>query len=185
MFSPNIRILLRLYNVLENNKDLASRKINDVMGKSFNDLPANKEKIEKNERAMREFANICASFNKCKFEFDVPAMFEYFCKIRVNTSAFVNSYRDANNFVLYITCNCFKHSCVPNALVLAFGTQMNVKALKDIKADEEVFISYIELNQTREERQQDLKKKFLDECACPRCTSDFDKGKTIMIFNFF
>lgn len=178
------RILLRLYNVMQNNKNLASRKVNDFIGKSFNDLPTYKEKFEKDAEELSEFAAICFSFNKCKIKFHKPTMFEYFCKIRVNANYFVTRFRDGNNYFLYASWTSFKHSCVPNALCVVNGPQMEIRALKEIKTGEEVCISVIELNQTREDRQKELKKKYFPECACPRCTSDFDESKTDMIFKF-
>lgn len=184
MHSPNIRLLLRLYNVLQNNKSLASRKVNDFIGKSFNDLPTHKETIEKDEKELLQFFNICTSLNKCKVKYHLPTMFEYFCKVRVNAIDFVNRFKPGNSFFLYVTWNSFKHSCVPNAFfVVRSGAQMELRALKEIKSDEEIFTSIVELNQNREARQKELKEKFFPECACERCTSDFDKGKTNASFD--
>eukprot|EP01121_Diplochlamys_sp_Union-15-3_P009584 TRINITY_DN2612_c0_g1_i5.p1 TRINITY_DN2612_c0_g1~~TRINITY_DN2612_c0_g1_i5.p1 ORF type:complete len:274 (+),score=37.66 TRINITY_DN2612_c0_g1_i5:478-1299(+) len=68
------------------------------------------------------------------------------------------------------------HSCSPNVEVrkenLDWHGDTMVFALKDIKMGEELFISYIDENQSYEERQQSLKFPYLFDCKCEKCLTD-------------
>ena len=72
---------------------------------------------------------------------------------------------------LYPLASFFNHSCSPNAVVSFSGQTLVVRALRDIPAEEEVTIAYVELYAPREYRRLQLqaKKKFV--CQCRRCVS--------------
>ncbi|KAL2285063.1 hypothetical protein FJTKL_08583 [Diaporthe vaccinii] len=60
------------------------------------------------------------------------------------------------------------HSCVPNADRSFIGDMMVIRATKDIKAGEEISLSYLILNHSYMERQQRLYFYGID-CDCPLC----------------
>lgn len=171
------RLLFRLYNVLQNNKGLAAQKANDLTGMAFKDLPWHCEQFVRNEDKMLDFAAICYSFDTFKIKYNRAIMFEYYCKLQVHATYFVNRFNNGNHFFLYLSLAAFKHSCVPNAFFSISETRMILRAIKEINVGDEIVVSLIELNQDLEGRQKQLKEKYLPECACERCTSDFDKGK--------
>ena len=73
----------------------------------------------------------------------------------------------------------FNHSCDPNAYIIMDGAEVNVRSLKPIKKDEEIFISYIDTTNPYSRRQHELKQRWFFTCKCTKCqqgpTLDEDK----------
>ncbi|KAJ4345367.1 uncharacterized protein N0V89_011497 [Didymosphaeria variabile] len=61
------------------------------------------------------------------------------------------------------------HSCDPNTYIVMDGPQMQLRALKDIKKDEELFISYIDPTMPYLRRQSKLQQRWFFECRCIKC----------------
>mmetsp|Transcript_25503 Transcript_25503/g.39284 ORF Transcript_25503/g.39284 Transcript_25503/m.39284 type:complete len:108 (+) Transcript_25503:723-1046(+) len=71
---------------------------------------------------------------------------------------------------VYSPSNFFNHSCQPNAYSKFSGKKQFIIANQDIKAGEEVLISYINHGQPeRFMRQKLLKENYFFKCECPRC----------------
>ncbi len=64
----------------------------------------------------------------------------------------------------------FNHSCSPNAKVLiAPNGMLSVRALKSIRKDEEILISYVDPSRSRDARREYLMGTFCFLCQCSRC----------------
>lgn len=80
---------------------------------------------------------------------------------------------------LYKVQSSMNHSCVPN-VIIEFphsNSTLAVKALRDIRAGEELCISYLdecELERSRHSRQKSLKSLYLFICQCEKCLSQAD-----------
>lgn len=75
---------------------------------------------------------------------------------------------------LYSLQSCCNHSCIPNAepTFLHNNSKLSLVALNDIKANEEICISYLDecnLERSRHSRQKELKLNYLFLCSCPKC----------------
>ena len=66
------------------------------------------------------------------------------------------------------------HSCDPNAYLVMDGPEIALHALRDIKMDEEIFISYIDPTNPFSRRQHELKERWFFGCRCGKC----EKGPT-------
>jgi SET and MYND domain-containing protein len=64
------------------------------------------------------------------------------------------------------------HSCEPNVLYSREGDKIIFKTSCPIKADEELFISYISCNMTTQERKDKLLKLYGFHCQCARCSTE-------------
>ncbi|KAI8910174.1 hypothetical protein EDD86DRAFT_134794 [Gorgonomyces haynaldii] len=73
------------------------------------------------------------------------------------------------------------HSCWPNCCVMFRGTTMIVRAITDIDADEELFISYIDPMLERERRREALH-KYHFVCDCIKCNVSL-KWLDVPIYN--
>jgi SET and MYND domain-containing protein len=70
----------------------------------------------------------------------------------------------------------FNHSCIPNLRRYQgddYGT-LEVRAIRDIEAGEELCISYTDLHMTTADRRSVLKDYFGFTCMCQRCTDTTD-----------
>lgn len=77
---------------------------------------------------------------------------------------------------LWIIPSYFNHSCCPNLIRIFFSDVMLIYTKFDIKAGEELNISYIGFEPCFESRQSSLK-SYEFVCDCPCCQSD--KKETI------
>lgn len=61
------------------------------------------------------------------------------------------------------------HSCVPNAFIMFDGRGISLMALDPIKAGEQIFISYVDFTQSRDQRRAELKQRYFFDCECQKC----------------
>ncbi|KAJ8128933.1 hypothetical protein O1611_g4700 [Lasiodiplodia mahajangana] len=62
------------------------------------------------------------------------------------------------------------HSCDPNASVAFNQPQHEIRALKTIKAGEEIFLKYVDITNPFGVRQSELKQNYFFTCQCAKCT---------------
>ncbi|KAK7907818.1 hypothetical protein WMY93_016430 [Mugilogobius chulae] len=63
------------------------------------------------------------------------------------------------------------HSCLPNAIITFKGTSAEIRAIKDMKPGDEVFISYIDLMYPTDDRNNRLRESYYFTCECQECQS--------------
>lgn len=72
---------------------------------------------------------------------------------------------------IYLAVSIIDHSCNPNAVATFNGKKLFLRALEDIPdfSWDKVFISYIDLLNTRDIRRKELKENYYFLCTCSRC----------------
>jgi len=75
---------------------------------------------------------------------------------------------------LFSIANSMNHSCFPNVVSSSSNNNHSVSlfALRSIKKNEELFISYIDENLPRSIRQKNLKELYHFECHCVKCKTN-------------
>ncbi|KAM3603022.1 uncharacterized protein V6R79_015295 [Siganus canaliculatus] len=63
------------------------------------------------------------------------------------------------------------HSCLPSVIVTYNGTSADVRAVQDMKAGDEVLISYIDLLYPTDDRNNRLRESYYFTCQCQECHS--------------
>lgn len=63
----------------------------------------------------------------------------------------------------------FQHACAPNAFFLARGNELFVRAIIPIRKGEEILVSYVNIAETRANRQVLLESERHIACHCARC----------------
>lgn len=81
---------------------------------------------------------------------------------------------------LYLTQSKINHSCSPNAEIrFPYSNNiLQVVALRNIKVNEEICISYLDecqLNRSRHSRQKYLQENYLFLCECEKCEEEVDQ----------
>ncbi len=61
------------------------------------------------------------------------------------------------------------HSCDPNASLVFNQPRHEIRALRKIKAGEEILINYIEVTNPFSVRQAELKQNYFFTCQCTKC----------------
>ncbi|CAJ1048916.1 histone-lysine N-methyltransferase SMYD3 [Xyrichtys novacula] len=108
------------------------------------------------------------------------------------TSALPPSCQETLSLIAKVTCNCFtisdgelqeigvglypslsllNHDCRPNCVMVFEGTNLQLRAVQDINAGEELTISYIETLVLTDERRKQLEEQYHFICHCQRCDS--------------
>ncbi|XP_020504458.2 histone-lysine N-methyltransferase SMYD3 [Labrus bergylta] len=116
------------------------------------------------------------------------------------TSALPPSCQEPLSLIAKVTCNCFtisdgelqeigvglypslsllNHDCRPNCVMVFEGTRLQLRAVQDINAEEELTISYIETLSLSEDRQKQLEEQYHFTCHCQRCDSQ-DKDELLL-----
>lgn len=182
------RFLLRLYLFLSSNKGLASKKEtlqhDETVGRSFEDLISHQDDIEKDTLRTRHFEALVQRYSDCNIDFDRSTLFEYFCKICINSFSILNADLNEIGSALYIAESVFDHSCTPNAAPVFNGMYLEIRSIKEINEEEPISINYVDLKDNRESRQKRLREQFYFVCQCTRCrcTRDFDTGLQFCLF---
>jgi len=74
-----------------------------------------------------------------------------------------------NGAGLWIVPSLYNHNCKPNAFRNCIGDIMIIRADRDIKKGEEIFVSYTPAEMTYKERCERLKFWKIDHCECDSC----------------
>jgi SET domain len=99
-------------------------------------------------------------------------LLEICCRVNINAHGLSSRSADTNVAVALLKRIAMtNHSCSPNCVCLNVGTEMRVCAIRDISKDEEITYSYIDIYQSREARQIELKATKFFDCHCARCDS--------------
>ncbi|KAI9052802.1 hypothetical protein LZ554_003075 [Drepanopeziza brunnea f. sp. 'monogermtubi'] len=61
------------------------------------------------------------------------------------------------------------HSCKPNAFIVSNSRSISLRALRPIKKNEQIFISYIDPTEDLPSRQSKLKERYFFTCKCDSC----------------
>jgi len=72
---------------------------------------------------------------------------------------------------LFPIANCTNHSCLPNVASVSqhLDRKIDLVAIREIKAGDEIHISYIDETMPIEQRQKELLKLYLFNCKCEKC----------------
>ncbi|XP_053196240.1 histone-lysine N-methyltransferase SMYD3 [Scomber japonicus] len=108
------------------------------------------------------------------------------------TSALPPSCQEPLNLIAKVTGNCFtisdgelqeigvglypslsllNHDCRPNCVMVFEGTNLQLRAVRDINPEEELTISYVETLSLTEDRRRQLEDQYHFTCHCQRCDS--------------
>lgn len=95
-------------------------------------------------------------------------------RFRVNNPAITDCQLRAIGSGVFPCLSMLNHSCLPNCALLFSGDLMSLVALRDLERNEELTISYIDVLNSREDRQRMLLEHYHFKCGCPKClVSDF------------
>ncbi|RKF54843.1 SET domain and MYND-type zinc finger protein 6 [Erysiphe neolycopersici] len=96
---------------------------------------------------------------------------------RISCNAFRATLPDATPIGIFFepTISLVNHSCVPNAHVVSEGRIMTLHSLLNIAAGEEIFISYVDVEQPCLTRRDQLWKTYFFWCECTSCKNELEK----------
>ncbi|ELP94930.1 set and mynd domain containing protein, putative [Entamoeba invadens IP1] len=91
--------------------------------------------------------------------------------IQANSFCLTNGEEQVIGIGLFDYASFINHSCCPNCVPLQNKREMSIKSLTSIKSGEEIFISYIDITESFERREKELRKWHFS-CGCSLCEED-------------
>ncbi len=198
--NPNLTsstiIIIRLWLMLTTDKSLSTKEfclpsgqkvcLNDIKININEDINSvidstNQTKDLNNfsikELAVFQFKLLVEKFVEFKLEPDLKLLWLLFVRVWSNVLRIdvIDSDSDHNAYGLFIEASFLNHSCEPNAGFVNYGNELQVRAMKTIKPNEEITISYIDLAQSKSCRALSLKSHFI-ECKCFKCRLNSDSN---------
>uniref|UniRef100_A0A3P8VBY6 [histone H3]-lysine(4) N-trimethyltransferase n=1 Tax=Cynoglossus semilaevis TaxID=244447 RepID=A0A3P8VBY6_CYNSE len=119
----------------------------------------------------------------------------------IMTSALPPSCQDPLSLMAKIICNCFticdkelqeigvglypslsllNHDCRPNCVMMFDGPLLQLRAVVDIRPEEELTISYIETLSVTAERQKQLQDQYYFTCRCQLCSCGAEQDRFML-----
>ena len=180
------RLFLRIYLNLERSPDKRFQLF-QIPGtyprnyRHFEDLPTSPENVKIDGKRMEDFENLILAFRQADIDIDREKMFEYFCKIVLNTFLLHGYYFDVIGVSMFVGVSWLEHSCDPNAYLIFKGSLLEIRAIKKISRYEKITINYLGEVGPFEHRRNTLKEIFYFDCECQRCTDGLmDKGMLLL-----
>ncbi|KAI3004319.1 hypothetical protein CBS147346_5005 [Aspergillus niger] len=93
-------------------------------------------------------------------------------KLDLNSFNLTNAVYDRLGVYLHPYAAIFNHSCDHNAAVSFDGPNLHIKALRPIRKDEQIFITYIDVTDPYPIRQANLQSRYYFTCHCSKCTRE-------------
>lgn len=92
----------------------------------------------------------------------------------INSFNILNGEMQAIGTGIYLAPSVIDHSCSPNAVATFDGFKLRIRVTQDLpKLDWSfIYISYIDLMNSKNHRKKELKERYYFDCNCPRCGSD-------------
>lgn len=110
-----------------------------------------------------------SEFQTLQNELELEIM-ELFGRVNCNAFSIVNNLtNEVTGIGLFSDGSLFNHDCDPNCVVTFKDREMLVHVVKDVDGGQELTISYVELLQSTNKRQKELKESYFFECQCTRC----------------
>ena len=131
------------------------------------------EDIPIKDMAIIQFKALVEVFNESLLNVDLAQLWNLFIRVWSNVlkiDVFESDNTD-NAYGLFVELSSLEHSCEPNACYVSYGSRLQVRAIQPIKPNDKITISYVDIANPKDVRQDHLKSYFL-ECFCKRCRTD-------------
>ncbi|KAI9372090.1 hypothetical protein BJX61DRAFT_543038 [Aspergillus egyptiacus] len=125
--------------------------------------PTQWERIELTTKAVKEYSGT-------DFAEDIISTFG--AQLDVNSFNMTNAVYDRIGLYLHSFAGFMNHSCDYNCVVGFDGPELYVKAIRRIRRNEQVFISYVDATNPVHRRQKELRERYFFECECTKCSSE-------------
>ncbi|XP_045117987.1 N-lysine methyltransferase SMYD2-like isoform X3 [Portunus trituberculatus] len=165
------KVILKLQNAEEN----VAEEISPNYSRKFKDLMNHYSDIKKDSKRHDHFESLVHVLQSYLVGVSLPNEAELqgiFGRICVNSFSITDPDQNSIGTGVYLAGSIFDHSCEPNAYVTFDGKRLICRALVDFPTLDwtKLRISYIDILNSREERQDDLLRRYYFLCDCVRCS---------------
>ncbi|KAJ5739302.1 Zinc finger MYND-type [Penicillium manginii] len=125
------------------------------------ELQANLDRIITTSKAVKNYSETDMTEN---------VIMTYAAKLELNSFNLTTALYDRVGLYMHPYAALINHSCEYNSTVGFDGEELFVKAIRPIKKDEEIFISYIDTTTPKQVRRKELSERYFFTCKCLKCT---------------
>ncbi|KAL2004381.1 hypothetical protein VTN02DRAFT_2027 [Thermoascus thermophilus] len=93
----------------------------------------------------------------------------FFAKLDINSFNLTTPFYDRIGLYAHPFAALINHSCDYNCVTGFDGDELFMKAIRPIKADEQIFISYVDTSNPYKDRRKELARRYYFDCQCSRC----------------
>eukprot|EP00026_Physarum_polycephalum_P007780 Phypoly_transcript_07846.p1 GENE.Phypoly_transcript_07846~~Phypoly_transcript_07846.p1 ORF type:complete len:479 (+),score=56.38 Phypoly_transcript_07846:141-1577(+) len=175
--TPTMRLLLHMLwkRKLESGGNKKQTNTNEIL-QTFEDVSFLKDHADENSERRVEFtpqAVITKQFLGETFdEIPINKIIDFLFLFSCNNFNISDGEMRPIGVGLYPLAALINHSCSPNSVAVFEGPRVYIRAIQNIKAGEEITVSYIEVGMTKQQRQATLAKHFYFVCECERCQNE-------------
>ncbi|KAL2856568.1 SET and MYND domain protein [Aspergillus pseudoustus] len=110
-------------------------------------------------------------------EMELEEILKISAKLDVNSFSLTTAAYDRVGVYLHPYAAIMNHDCNYNAIVGFDGPEMYVKAIRPIKKDDQIFISYVDATNRFSVRNKELLQRFYFTCRCNKCL--YEEGEPL------
>ncbi|KAF2068944.1 hypothetical protein CYY_009739 [Polysphondylium violaceum] len=162
-----------LYDVLLKGLKAKLNKKSISLSNSNSNIQENEveqQQQQQQQQQLEKFEIIEKQFNQL-----VKLIRPLICKVRCNQFGIWSKKDKCLGVAVSPSSSYFNHSCIPNCADIRDGKYMKFISLYPIKKGTPLCISYLDLDRTKESRNEDLKLGYYFECRCQRCLDTTDQ----------
>lgn len=142
----------------------------------FGNLMTHEDDIKKDKLRMEHFQSVVIVLRSLIDETAMPSnieLLQIFGKMCINSFNILDDDMNSIGIGMYLGTSIIDHSCRPNAVATFDSTTVRIRLLEDYQGGEidfsKIFISYIDLLNSADERKARLRSQYYFECGCERC----------------
>lgn len=121
-------------------------------------------------RCLLDIPEIKRQFDtKKKQRFLLHLIYQHILIMITNSFGFTSKKTSISIACLAIIQSLFNHSCVPNVVIMISGNQQIGITILPVKSGEQLFVTYNNMAENTEQRQNILRNEFRFDCKCSKC----------------
>ncbi|GAB0092961.1 histone-lysine N-methyltransferase SMYD3 [Sergentomyia squamirostris] len=168
------RILARIILKLQRGGDLEKGYYTETCYRKFRDLMSHYHEIRTDPKRVEHLESLSVVLRELLGDNLMPNFTELqgiYGRVVVNGFNILDGEMNSIGTGLYLGISVVDHSCTPNAVATFEGTTLYIRAIEDLPSLDwsQIFISYVDIMQTTEDRRIDLKSQYYFLCTCSRC----------------
>lgn len=175
-----VRLMARVIVKLNNPSKIKPEATFNNETRSFSDLMSHEEDILNDSLRLMQFSQVykaLTEFMGTDCGFSKQELLDIFGKVCVNHFAIDDDDEEHESHLglgLYLGASALDHSCSPNCYFMFHGKRIDVHLLEDVPEPslKNLFVSYMPLLNTKQERQTRLKETYYFDCKCVRCQDE-------------
>ncbi|KAJ5112417.1 Zinc finger MYND-type [Penicillium argentinense] len=160
-----LRMVVRTSKGKYNSQELETFSQLETHINEIQELQAHLDRIMLTSRAVKNYSET---------EMTEETIMTYAAKLDLNSFNLTTALYDRIGLYMHPYAALINHSCDFNSTVGFDGEELFVKAIRPIKKNEQIFISYIDTTTPKEVRCKELSERYFFDCKCPKCEKGTD-----------